>query len=102
MLTTDINSASIVHSFLAADSRSPEVPEEHDAYGWLVGSWELDVHVYWGEDVSAKSLKAEAHFAARAALRCEEPFAGVAADLRGRKAEHLRHFPDREGHPRLF
>ena len=63
MLTTDINSASIVHSFLAADSRSPEVPEEHDAYGWLVGSWELDVHVYWGEDVSAKGLKAEAHFA---------------------------------------
>lgn len=28
---------------LAAPARSSEIPESADAYGWLVGSWELDV-----------------------------------------------------------
>lgn len=48
--------------FLAAPGRSPEITESADAYGWLVGSWELDVRVYWATDVSAKGLKGEAHF----------------------------------------
>ena len=47
---------------LAAPSRSPEIPESADAYGWLVGSWELDVWVYWAMDVRARGLKGEAHF----------------------------------------
>jgi hypothetical protein len=42
---------------LAAPSRSPEIPESADAYGWLVGSWELDVWVYWAMDVRARGLK---------------------------------------------
>lgn len=46
---------------LAAPGRSTEIPESADAYGWLVGSWELDVLRYW-TDVSARGLKAEAHF----------------------------------------
>jgi hypothetical protein len=47
---------------LAAPGRSPEVPEADDAYGWLVGSWELDVLHYW-TDMRGRGLKAEAHFA---------------------------------------
>lgn len=50
------------HSALSAPGRSPEIPEAADAYGWLVGTWELDVLRYRG-DISALALKAEAHFA---------------------------------------
>jgi len=46
---------------LAATRRSPEIPEDADVYGWLVGSWELEVF-YYGMDVSTQNLKAEAHF----------------------------------------
>lgn len=49
-------------SILAATSRSPEIPESHDIYGWLVGSWELKVCHYKGLDVSSSGLKGEAHF----------------------------------------
>ena len=45
---------------LAAPGRSPEIPESADLYGWFVGSWELDVRVYW-VDVSARHLKGEVH-----------------------------------------
>ena len=31
---------------LATSGRSPEIPEVMDAYGWLIGSWELDVVGY--------------------------------------------------------
>ncbi len=47
---------------LAARGRSPEIPESADAYGWLVGSWELDALHYWGVDVAARRIKGEAHF----------------------------------------
>jgi hypothetical protein len=46
---------------LAAPGRSPDIPEADDAYGWLVGSWDLDVLHYW-TDVRGRGLKAEAHF----------------------------------------
>jgi DinB superfamily len=49
------------HAVLAAPGRSPEIPESMDAYGWLVGSWELDVLHYW-TDVAGQGRKAEAHF----------------------------------------
>jgi hypothetical protein len=48
---------------LLSPGRSPEIPEREDAYGWLVGSWELDVLHYGGRNVSAQNLKGEAHFA---------------------------------------
>jgi hypothetical protein len=44
---------------LKATGRSPEIPEAADAYGWLVGSWELHCRRYAGESVS---IKGEAHF----------------------------------------
>lgn len=50
------------HSMLTAVGRSPEIPESADAYGWLVGSWELDVLHYSGLDVASRHLKGEAHF----------------------------------------
>lgn len=46
---------------LGASDRAPEIPEAEDAYGWLVGSWELDVRHY-RVDVSGLGLKGEAHF----------------------------------------
>ena len=50
-------------TLLPASERSQEIPQSDDAYGWLVGSWDLDVLHYWATDVSARGLKAEAHFA---------------------------------------
>jgi hypothetical protein len=48
-------------SALPAIGRSPEIPESADCYGWLAGSWRLEVRNYWG-DVSGLGLVAEAHF----------------------------------------
>lgn len=44
-----------------APGRSAAIPEAEDLYGWLIGSWELEVLCY-GVDVSAEEIKAEAHF----------------------------------------
>lgn len=46
---------------LAAPGRAPEIPEEHDVYGWLVGSWELDV-VRYLVDVRDRKIKGQVHF----------------------------------------
>jgi hypothetical protein len=48
-------------SVLEATSRSPEIPESADLYGWLVGSWELDVFDYQSDGTVRKST-GEAHF----------------------------------------
>lgn len=50
-----------LHSVLGAAGRSPEIPESADAYGWLVGSWALDVRHY-GVDVTPLRIEGEAHF----------------------------------------
>jgi len=47
---------------LQAAGRAPEIPEAADAYGWLIGSWDLDV-IHYGVDVSAQKLRGEVHFA---------------------------------------
>jgi hypothetical protein len=46
---------------LAAAGRAPEIPEEMDVYGWLIGSWELDV-IRYGVDVRDRNIKGQAHF----------------------------------------
>jgi hypothetical protein len=46
-------------TLLAANGRAPEIPEAADVYGWLIGSWDLDVHRYAGAEVA---LKGEVHF----------------------------------------
>jgi hypothetical protein len=48
-------------TLLTAPGRSPEIPEAADVYGWLIGSWELDVRHY-RTDVTARGLKGEVHF----------------------------------------
>src|SRR5262245_62121016 len=48
---------------LMAGARSREIPEAADAYGWLVGSWDLDVLHYWAMDVSVQRIKAQVHAA---------------------------------------
>ncbi|MGE5645428.1 MAG: hypothetical protein ACM336_06505 [Acidobacteriota bacterium] len=49
------------HPALAAPGRSPEIPESDDVYGWLVGSWELEVYDY-ESDGEVRRSKGEAHF----------------------------------------
>lgn len=47
---------------LCASGRSAEIPESADAYGWLVGSWELEALHYAGRDLSSQNITGEAHF----------------------------------------
>lgn len=51
------------YAALEAERRSPEIPEASDAYGWLIGSWELDIRRYWGVDVAEQRIRGEVHFA---------------------------------------
>ena len=50
------------YSLLAASERSPEIPEENDVYGWLVGSWDLEVLHYAAVDVTPLHIQGEVHF----------------------------------------
>ena len=59
-MTTQEKQKQEFHDMLAAPGRSPEIPEASDVYGWLVGSWELDVHRYV-VDVTERRLKGEVH-----------------------------------------
>ena len=45
---------------LTASGRSAEIPEESDLYGWMVGSWELDV-VGYDDDGHVIHSVGEAH-----------------------------------------
>jgi hypothetical protein len=61
MTTIKADRAAAFQAALAASERSSEILESNDAYGWLVGSWELDVKRYWATDVSALGIKGEVH-----------------------------------------
>ena len=50
------------HSVLSASGRSQEIPESADVYGWLVGSWKLDVYDYQ-PDGTVRRSNGEVHFA---------------------------------------
>src|SRR5688500_14051954 len=49
-------------SSLVTSGRSPEISELADVYGWLVGSWELEVLHYKTGDLSSQNVKGEVHF----------------------------------------
>ena len=51
------------YAALAATTRSPEIPEADDVYGWLCGSWDLDVLCYRGVNVAGRGLRGEVHAA---------------------------------------
>jgi hypothetical protein len=60
-MTTQIISQDPLAEALSSPGRSPEIAPADDVYGWLIGSWELDVRRY-GVDVSARNIKGEVHF----------------------------------------
>lgn len=47
---------------LHSRTRSSDIPESADVYGWLVGSWELDVLYYRATDLRSHNVKGEVHF----------------------------------------
>jgi len=62
MKTIEAEETTNFQAALAAPGRSPEIPQSADAYGWLIGSWELEVLHYAGVDVSRRHMKGEVHF----------------------------------------
>ncbi len=54
--------AELVRALLSAE-RSPEIPEASDLYGWLVGSWDLEVRWYAGVDLTGQGVRGELHAA---------------------------------------
>ena len=50
------------HAALAASGGSPDIPEAMDIYGFLIGSWELDI-VGYDEEKNVIHSIGEAHFA---------------------------------------
>ena len=62
MATTEVRQKNDFHGVLASPGRSPEIPESADIYGWLIGSWKLEVCHYWGRNVAAQGMEGEAHF----------------------------------------
>jgi hypothetical protein len=48
---------------LVAPGRARDIPADADLYGFLVGSWALDVRCYAGVDVSGTGLRGEVHAA---------------------------------------
>jgi hypothetical protein len=69
---------------LAAPGRSPEIPESMDVYGWLVGSWDLDVVRYRVVDLVGPGATGEVHFGWVLEGRAIQDV-WIAPALRGRK-----------------
>src|SRR5207249_2322187 len=61
MTTTQAADKTSFYAALVTAGRSPEIPESADAYGWLIGSWELEAYVYQTEG-GARGAKGEVHF----------------------------------------
>jgi hypothetical protein len=62
-MTVNGEGRSDFYSLLAASARSPEIPESADVYGWLCGSWDLEVLFYRGVNVAGHGLREEVHAA---------------------------------------
>ena len=61
MNTVEVRETTGFSEALRAQHRATSIPEEKDLYGWLVGSWDLDIE-YYGSDVKKFGWKGEAHF----------------------------------------
>jgi hypothetical protein len=59
---TTLIETNAMHAMLGASARSPEIPEAMDLYGFLIGSWKLDV-VGYDDDGKIIRTAGEAHFA---------------------------------------
>jgi hypothetical protein len=62
-MTTTKTPTTDFFSVLAATGPSPEIPDSDDAYGWLVGDWQLDILIYWAKNVTERKIKGEVHAA---------------------------------------
>lgn len=61
MHTAEAKSKGDFLSLLSAAGRSPEIPETDDAYGWLIGSWKLEVFDHQ-PDGKIRRSNGEVHF----------------------------------------
>lgn len=61
MNASDLGLASAFHSALAAPGRAAEIDAADDLYGWLVGSWDMEV-LHYRVDVRERRLTGEIHF----------------------------------------
>jgi hypothetical protein len=61
-MTTGVVQQESFFTVLASPGRSNEIPESVDVYGWLVGSWQMDVLHYKAADVSGLRMTGEIHF----------------------------------------
>ena len=61
MTTSTTQPLADFHTVLAAPGRAAEIPHSADVYGWLCGSWELDVLHYRAIDVTGRGIKGEVH-----------------------------------------
>jgi len=59
---TTVIETNAMHAVLAASVRSPDIPEAMDLYGFLIGSWELDL-VGYDDDNHVIRTVGEANFA---------------------------------------
>jgi hypothetical protein len=57
-----MNATDSLNEVLMAEHRSHDIPEAMDLYGWLIGSWELEL-VGYSDDGSVVRTTGEAHFA---------------------------------------
>ena len=62
-MTTAVERSERFYAVLAAQDRSSEIPEPADVYGWLVGSWDLQVLRYRAIDLSGRGMTGEVHAA---------------------------------------
>lgn len=49
------------HAALSAPARAPEIAAADDLYGWLIGSWDMDV-VHYRVDLGSAPRRGEIHF----------------------------------------
>ena len=59
---TSLIETNAMHAMLAASTRSADIPEAMDLYGFLIGSWELDLVGYEADGNIIRTI-GEAHFA---------------------------------------
>jgi len=62
MTTLEAEEKESLHRALIASGRSPEIPEAADLYGWLVGSWDLEISLFQEDKLIEKGMRGEVHF----------------------------------------
>jgi hypothetical protein len=61
MNALDHGPAAGFHAALAAPGRATDIDDANDLYGWLIGSWDMDV-LHYRVDVRERHLTGEIHF----------------------------------------